>query len=115
MASSEVSINQLPITNQISNGDFVIVQTPNATTRLDFRNLVIGLDNTTFSSTVTDNSTDIAALSSVVFNGQTDPAAVETAATGTLNHTAIKKVPITIKGETYVILLSATSVESTTS
>jgi|LULU01.1.fsa_nt_gb hypothetical protein len=115
MASSEVSINQLPITNQISNGDFIIVQSPNNTSRLDFRNFVVGLDNTTFSSTITDTTTDLAALSSVVFNGQADPAAVENAATGTLNHSAIKKVPITIKGETYVLLLSATSTESTTS
>ena len=43
MASSEVSISQLPVVNSINKGDFLIVQTPNATNRLDFENFVVGL------------------------------------------------------------------------
>ena len=40
MASSEVSIDQLPVVSQIVNGDFIIVQSPNATSKLDFKNFV---------------------------------------------------------------------------
>ena len=53
MASSEVSIDQLPVVSQIVNGDFIIVQSPNATSKLDFKNFVIGTDNTTFKSAIT--------------------------------------------------------------
>ena len=40
MASSEVSINQLPVVNAVNNGDFLIVQTPNATNHVDYENLL---------------------------------------------------------------------------
>ena len=63
MASSEVSINQLPVVNQIVNGDFLIVQTPNATNRLNFSDFVVGLDNTSFSTTIAQNTTNINSLS----------------------------------------------------
>ena len=63
MASTDVSINQLPETNQITEGDFLIVQTPNATNRLDFNNFVVGLENTTFASTIEQHTTDIDTIS----------------------------------------------------
>ena len=63
MASSEVSINQLPVASEANNGDFLIIQTPNATNRLDFQNFVVGLDNTTFKSTIENHTTDITNLS----------------------------------------------------
>lgn len=71
MASSEVSINQLPVTSQIVNGDFLIIQTINATQRLDFENFVVGLDNTTFKDTVENNSSGVTTLSSTLYNGVT--------------------------------------------
>ncbi len=64
MASSEVSINQLPVVNQVVDGDFLIVQTPNATNRLNFSDFVVGLANTSFSTTIAQNTTNITALSS---------------------------------------------------
>ena len=66
MASSEVSISQLPVVNSVNKGDFLIIQTPNATNRLDFENFVVGLDNTSFSSTIEQHTTDILALSARV-------------------------------------------------
>ena len=66
MASTDVSINQLPETNQVSNGDFIIIQTPNATNRLNFSNFVVGLENTTFGSTIELHTTQIAELSAAV-------------------------------------------------
>ena len=61
--STEISIKQLPQITEINNDDSLLVQTPNATNTLLFSNFVIGLDNTTFSSTITQNSTDIETLS----------------------------------------------------
>ena len=66
MASTDVSINQLPETNQVSNGDFIINQTPNATNRLNFSNFVVGLENTTFKSTIELHTTQIAELSAAL-------------------------------------------------
>ncbi len=63
MASVEVSINQLPVINEINRGDFIIVQTPNATKRLDFVDFVIGLENTTFRTTIEESTTNITSLS----------------------------------------------------
>ena len=70
MSSLEVSINQLPAVNQVKDGDFFIVQTPNVTSKLDFADFVIGLENTTFQSTIEDNTANIATLSAE--SGQTE-------------------------------------------
>ncbi len=61
--STEISIKQLPQITEINNDDLLLVQKPNATNTLLFSNFVIGLENTTFSSTITQNSTDIETLS----------------------------------------------------
>lgn len=63
MSSVEVSINQLPVINQVTEGDFLIIQTPNATNRLNFSDFVVGLDNTTFKNTIETNTTNIEILS----------------------------------------------------
>ena len=68
MSSVEVSINQLPVINQVTEGDFLIIQTPNATNRLNFSDFVVGLDNTTFKNTIETNTTDIESLSSTKAN-----------------------------------------------
>ena len=68
MASTDVSINQLPETNQVVNGDFIILQTPNATNRLNFSNFVVGLENTTFGNTIELHTTEIQALSAEIEN-----------------------------------------------
>ena len=113
MASVEVSINQLPVTNQITDGDFLIVQTPNATNRLDFSDFVIGLDNTTFKNTIETNTTDIEALSADIETNTTD---IETLSSTLYDSTpdtnagqSTHSIPITIGGVNYAIMLSATN------
>lgn len=61
-----MTITQLPEISQLSNGNYLVVQTDTATGKLDFRNLIIGLPNVTFASTISANSTNIASLSSQV-------------------------------------------------
>ena len=102
MASSEISINALPITSQIVNGDFLISQSSNTTSRLNFENFVIGLDNTTFKDTIETHGVDIVALSGVLY---ATPAA--NSSTGIVAGD-ISGLPITIGGTNYQILLSAT-------
>jgi hypothetical protein len=58
-----VNIKKLPIINDISSGDFLIVETTDGTNILDFRNFLITLDNTTFGSTFLDYSTRIDTIS----------------------------------------------------
>ena len=62
MASTEKSINQLPTITNIEPGNFVIVQTENATNKLDFKDFVIGLENTTFASVLSGLNTNDAAV-----------------------------------------------------
>lgn len=96
MASTEKSINQLPTISNIEPGNFVIVQTENATNKLDYKDFIIGLENTTFSNTVNKNTTDIAALSSVLY---------ATPTSGAIS-AATHHLPINIGGTAYKIMLS---------
>ena len=68
MASTEISIKQLPTANSIEDGNFIIIQTENSTNKLDFKDFVVGLENTTFQNTIETNTTNIESLSSTKAN-----------------------------------------------
>ena len=61
--ASEVFINikNLPETEQINNGDYLIVETPAGTNILNFENFIITAANTTFSNLLSTNNVDNAA------------------------------------------------------
>lgn len=59
-----VNIKDLPVIESIDTGNFFIIETEGGTSILDFSNLIITLDNTTFGGTITDNTTNILILSS---------------------------------------------------
>jgi len=99
MASTEVSIKQLPTVSSIESGNFVIVQTENSTNKLDFKDFVIGFENITFANTIEANTTGIEALSSTLYGSTPDTNA------GQSTHS----IPITIGGVNYAIMLSATN------
>jgi hypothetical protein len=61
-----LNIKELPEITDIISGDFLIVETPTATSILDYDNFIITLDNTTFGDTIVSNTTNIAAVSSSV-------------------------------------------------
>lgn len=63
-----LNIKELPEISDVISGDFLIVETPNATSILDFANFVITLDNTTFSDIITTNTTNTLLLSSQVIS-----------------------------------------------
>tara|TARA_R110000851_G_scaffold291204_1_gene445499 strand:- start:227 stop:808 length:582 start_codon:yes stop_codon:yes gene_type:complete len=58
------NVRELPEVFSVAAGDLLLVETENGTNILDFENFVIGVDNTTFGSTLSSNTTDIATLSS---------------------------------------------------
>jgi hypothetical protein len=60
---STINIKDLPVIESIDVGDFFIVETEGGTSILDFSNLIITLDNTTFGGIVTNNTTNILILS----------------------------------------------------
>ena len=60
------NVKELPETFAVAAGDLLLIETDDGTNIMDFANFVIGLDNTTFGTTITQHSTDIAALSSDV-------------------------------------------------
>jgi hypothetical protein len=64
--STYLNIKDLPELTNVITGDFLIVETPAATSILDFKNFIITLDNTTFGSVISGQSSDIQTLSSTV-------------------------------------------------
>ena len=58
------NVRELPEVFSVAAGDLLLIVTENGTNILDFENFVIGVDNTTFGSTLSSNTTDIATLSS---------------------------------------------------
>jgi len=60
------SINSLPTVDEITSGDFLIVEKPTQTGKINFDNFIIGLDNTTFRNTIENNTTNINSLSTDV-------------------------------------------------
>ena len=58
------NVKELPETFTVASGDLFIIETDGGTNIMDFANFIIGLDNTTFGTTITQHSTDINTLSS---------------------------------------------------
>jgi len=58
-----VNIKELPSINDINNGDFLIVETPDGTNIIDYQDFFITLQNTTFESTIVNLQTDTQTLS----------------------------------------------------
>ena len=66
MSNEKISLKQLPIISEINNGDLILVETAAATNTLDFKDFVIGLENTTFASTISSHATEIDSISSII-------------------------------------------------
>ena len=65
---SSISINQLPRIEEVNTGDLFLIQTPSSSNTLDFKDLIIGLENTTFANTISTFNTNIEILSADVGN-----------------------------------------------
>ena len=63
---SSISIKQLPKVSEINSDDLLLIQTPTASNTLEFKDLIIGLENTTFANTISTFNTEIEAISANV-------------------------------------------------
>jgi|TARA_A100000172_G_scaffold74455_1_gene56540 hypothetical protein len=107
--STSINITNLPQVTEINSDDLIFIQTPTSSNTIEFKNFVIGLENTTFGSTIINNSTgvntlstDLTNLSATFVTPQT--AAFENASFVTANMTYIT---LTINNTKYGIPLSA--------
>ena len=68
MSTEKISLQQLPVISEVNNGDLILIQTATSTNTLDFKDFVIGLENTTFASTISSHTTEIDSISSIIEN-----------------------------------------------
>ena len=66
MSSDKVTFNELPEAGEVKPGDFFIIEDLQQTKKINFSNLIFGLDNVKFADTITGQTTDILALSTNV-------------------------------------------------
>ena len=64
---ANIGILNLPQTDTVVGGDLFIVQQNNVTKQISFDNLLFGLDNASFSSTISAHSTEISFLSTSLY------------------------------------------------
>ena len=88
------NIRELPEAFSITSGDLLVVEDTEGTKTIDFNNIIIGLDNTTFGTTITQNATDIVALSATNNNLTTD------IATNTANILSLSANTVVVTNET---------------
>lgn len=92
------NIKELPETFSVADGDLLLIETDEGTNIMDFANFIIGLDNTTFGTTITQHTTDISTLSSDFdsLSSQVDTDMTELSATIVGNTT---KALVTLSGD----------------
>lgn len=64
--NAKINIKDLPQIQQISNGDYLVVESNDGTYILDYENLILGVENTAITAAVQQNSTDISTISGAV-------------------------------------------------
>ena len=99
-----VNIKELPSINDINNGDFLIVETPDGTSIIDYQDFFITLQNTTFEPTINNLQTDTQTLSSdlIDLESKLSPVYVTTTTNKTLDSTTNNQVFISTNTEAVV-------------
>lgn len=99
-----VNIKELPSINDINNGDFLIVETPDGTSIIDYQDFFITLQNTTFESTINNLQTDTQTLSSdlIDLENKLSPVYVTNTTNKTLDSTNNNQVFISTNTEAVV-------------
>lgn len=66
MSTAKIGFNQLPEAGEVKNGDFFVIEDVVQAKKINFKNIIFGLENVTFASTLSAQSTDIVSLSANV-------------------------------------------------
>lgn len=102
--NAKINIKDLPQIQQISNGDYLIVESNDGTYILDYENLILGVENTAITSAVQQNTTDISTISGSV---DSQIASLSASIAATYSQIYVGKALVTIdSGVTKTALLS---------
>jgi hypothetical protein len=99
-----VNIKELPSINDINNGDFLIVETPDGTSIIDYQDFFITLQNTTFESTIDNLQTDTQTISAdlIDLENKLSPVYVSNTSNKTLDQTNNNQVFLSTNTATIV-------------
>ena len=99
-----VNIKELPSINDINNGDFLIVETPDGTSIIDYQDFFITLQNTTFESTIDNLQTDTQTLSTdlIELENKLSPVYISNTVNKTLDSTNNNQVFVSTNTTTMV-------------
>jgi len=64
----DINILDLPVVENVAAGDYLVVETPDGTSIIDYENFIIGPENTTLSVTVSAISNDVAVINENLLN-----------------------------------------------
>ena len=107
------NVKELPETFAVAAGDLLLIETDDGTNIMDFANFVIGLDNTTFGTTITQHSTDIDTLSSDVttLSSKVDED-IATLSAAAIGNTTKALITLSAQDENGPILINGTNITS---
>jgi hypothetical protein len=66
MSTAKVSFAELPEAGEVKPGDFFVIEDVSVAKKINFNKLIFGLENVTFASTISSQSTDIGFLSASI-------------------------------------------------
>ena len=107
------NVKELPETFSVAAGDLLLIETDEGTNIMNFENFVIGLDNTTFGTTITQHSTDINTLYSDVdeLSSKVD-GDIATLSAATIGSTTKALISLSAHDEFGAILINGTNIKS---
>ena len=99
-----INIKELPVINDVNNGDFLIVETPDGTNIIDYQDFFITLENTTFESTIDNLQTDTQTLSTdlIELENKLSPVYISNTVNKTLDSTNNNQVFVSTNTTTMV-------------
>lgn len=109
--NKNIGIKNLPQVGEIKEGDFLLVEAESGTSILDFKDFVVGDDNTTQAAQISSLQTDVDGISSIVdsVSGSINPVKTDVATISADIKKGINQVVSTVKRDTF----SVTSNETT--
>ena len=106
--NKNIGIKNLPQVGEIKEGDFLLVEAEAGTSILDFKDFVIGDDNTTQAAQISSLQTDVDGISSIVdsVSGSINPVKTDVATISADIKKGINQVVSTVKRDTHSVTSS---------
>jgi len=109
--NKNIGIKNLPQVGEIKEGDFLLVEAEAGTSILDFKDFVIGDDNTTQAAQISSLQTDVDGISSIVdsVSGSINPVKTDVATISADIKKGINQVVSTVKRDTFSVTTNETT------